>query len=92
VNLPPEIGAIAQAIKHQIRSGKFWNDLTPTSKESLDQIASLIAHTVSSEGTHWDGIIGFAQAALPAPSAEPTINIERDIRRLAREIPQRNQE
>jgi hypothetical protein len=90
----PEVGAIAQAMKHQIRSGNHWEDLPPASKEALDQIATLIARIVSSDGLHWDGIIGFAQAAqatMPPVKPTPTIDIERNIRSLvAREIPNRN--
>jgi hypothetical protein len=92
----PEVGSIAQAMKHQIRGGNYWDDLPPASKEALDQIATLIARIVSSDGTHWDGIVGFAQAAqaaLPPAKPTPTIDIERNIRSLvAREIPNRNGE
>jgi hypothetical protein len=86
--------SIAQALKHQIRSGAHWNELTPASKEALDQIATSIARTVSGDGLHWDGIIGFAQAArlgtddpnaVPPPRA--TIELEHGIRNLVRELP-----
>lgn len=91
----PEVGSIAQAIKHQIRSGNHWEDLAPAGKEALDQIATCIARIVSSDGMHWDGIIGFAQAAqaaMPPMKPTPTMDIERNIRSLvAREIPQRNE-
>jgi hypothetical protein len=59
---------IAQALKHQIRSGDSWDELSPAAKEALDQIATSIARTVSGDGVHWDGIIGFAQAARPSTS------------------------
>ena len=70
----PEVGGIAQAIKYQIRTGGFWDGLTGSSKESLDQIATAIARTVSGDGVHWDAIIGFAHAAKPGTEkAEPDI-------------------
>ena len=72
-----DAAAIAQALKHQIRSGKFWDDLTPAEKESLDQIATAIARTVAGDGVHWEAIIGFAHASKPGPDA-PTIS-EPDI-------------
>lgn len=100
---------IAQALKHQIRSGSAWGDLTPAAKESLDQIATSIARTVSGDGAHWDGIIGFAQAARPTTEfgqqastlvgqhastllsqQTATVEIERGIRQMVREIPTRN--
>jgi hypothetical protein len=86
---------IAQAMKHQIRSGAHWADLTPAAKESLDQIATSIARTVSGDGLHWDGIIGFAQAArlgTDDPNAvPPPLDIERGIRSLVREFPPRSE-
>jgi hypothetical protein len=77
---------IAQALKHQIRSGDSWNELSPASKEALDQIATSIARTVSGDGIHWDGIIGFAQAAKPG-----TADVEVGIERLVRQIPRNGQ-
>jgi hypothetical protein len=77
---------IAQAMKFQIRSGLGWNDLSPASKEALDQIATSIARTVSGDGVHWDGIIGFAQAAKPG-----TADVEIGIERLVRQIPRNGQ-
>ncbi len=97
----PEASAIAQAIKYQMRTGKFWDELTPAAKETFDQIATAVARTVSGDGAHWDGIIGFAQAARPR-TAEPlvdnrfgqqahaTVEIERGIRQMVQEIPTRN--
>jgi hypothetical protein len=79
---------IAQALKHQIRSGTHWADLSPAGKEALDQIATSIGRTVSGDGVHWDAIVGFAQAARPADP--PTIDIERGIRSLVRDIPSRD--
>jgi hypothetical protein len=76
--------SIAQALKHQIRSGQAWDELPAASKEALDQIATSIARTVSGDGIHWDGIIGFAQAAKPT---SPTAEIEHSIRNLVRELP-----
>ena len=82
---------IAQALKFQIRSGKSWDDLTFAAKESLDQIATAIARTVSGDGGHWDAIIGFAQACRPGTAEPtPTVDIERGIRHLVRDIPSRN--
>jgi hypothetical protein len=90
VNSPfSDAASIAQALKYQIRTGKFWDDLSPAGKEALDQIATSIGRTVSGDGVHWDAIIGFAQVAKPAEAAAPTVNIEHDIRRMVREIPQR---
>ena len=83
-----EAGSIAQAIKYQIRAGSCWDDRSAAEKESLDQIATAISRMVVGDGVHWDGIIAYAHAAKdPA-----TIDVERDIRRLAREIPQKNGE
>ena len=68
----PEVGGIAQAIKYQIRTGGFWDGLTGSSKELLDQIATAIARMVAGDGTHWDAIIGYAHAAKPGTEkAEP---------------------
>ena len=72
-----DAASVAQALKFQIRSGIHWDDLRPAEKESLDQIATSIARTVSNDGVHWDAIIGFAHAAKPGTDA-PTIN-EPDI-------------
>jgi len=87
-----DAASIAQALKFQIRSGKVWDELTPAAKESLDQIATAIARTVSGDGVHWDGIVRFAQMASQPGTADPvpTIDIERGIRSLVREIPARN--
>ena len=68
----PEASAIAQAIKYQLRTGKFWDELTPAAKETFDQIATACARSVSGDGAHWDGIIGFAHAAKPGP---PTVEL-----------------
>jgi len=87
--------AIAQAIKYQIRTGSSWEALSSAEQESLDQIATLIARMVSSEDAHWDGIIAYAHAATPADppiGSIERVDIDGDIRRLAREIPQRNGE
>lgn len=69
------VGAIAQAMKYQVRTGNGWDELTPAAKESIDQILSSIARTVSSgQGTHWDGIMAYADAAKPRtddPDAVP---------------------
>ena len=73
------VGAIAQAMKHQVRTGPGWDDLSPAAKESIDQILSSIARTVTSgQGAHWDGIMAYADAAKPstddpepAPPAQP---------------------
>jgi hypothetical protein len=87
---------IAQALKFQIRSGKAWDDLPSASKEALDQIATSIARTVSGDGVHWDGIIGFAQAAKPGTAdveaAKPgAADVEIGIERLVRTIPRNGQ-
>jgi hypothetical protein len=66
------VGAIAQAMKHQIRTGDGWNDLSPAAKEALDQILSSIARTVSSgQGVHWDGIMAYADSAKPSTDDGP---------------------
>src|SRR4029077_20108816 len=88
-----EVSSLAQMLKFQIRTGEKWDDLKPASKEALDQIATLIARIASSDEANWEDIIAHAQAAKQVispvkPSA--VVDIERDIRRLAREIPQRN--
>ena len=54
-------------MKYQLRTGKFWDELTPAAKETFDQIATACARSVSGDGAHWDGIIGFAHAAKPGP-------------------------
>ena len=79
----PEVGGIAQAIKYQIRTGGFWDGLTGSSKESLDQIATAIARMVAGDGVHWDAIIGYAHAAKPGTDDPPT-TVEPDIPRAAR--------
>lgn len=69
------VGAIAQAMKHQARAGAGWDDLSAAAKESIDQILSSIARTVSTgQGAHWDGIMAYAEAAKPStddPHAVP---------------------
>ena len=91
-----EVGAIAQAIKFQIRTGGFWDELSGAAKESIDQIATAMARTVCGDGVHWDGIIGFAQAAKPgtADVAKDPMRSQvegmRAIERVVREIPARN--
>ena len=87
-----DAAAIAQALKHQIRSGKNWDELTFVAKEALDQIATSIARTVSGDGAHWDDIVGFAQAARPAIVEPVRSQVEglRAIERSFREIPARN--
>ncbi len=85
------VGAIAQAMKHQARTGAGWDDLSAAAKESIDQILSSIARTVSTgQGAHWDGIMAYADAAKPTtnnPMPPITGNIERDILGLVRAIP-----
>jgi hypothetical protein len=81
----PEVGAIAQAIKFQIRAGTFWDDLPGASKESLDQIATSIARIVSGDGAHWDAIIGYAHAAKQG--ADPAAELERNIRSAVKDGP-----
>ena len=47
------VGAIAQAMKYQARTGDAWDNLSGAAKESIDQILSSIARTVSSgQGVH----------------------------------------
>ena len=84
-----EVGSIAQAIKISTRAGTFWPSLSGSEKESLDQIATAIARTVAGDGVHWDGIMAYADCAKPGTDA-PTIDIERGIRSLVRDIPTRN--
>jgi hypothetical protein len=61
------VGGIAQAMKYQVRTGAGWDELSSAAKESIDQILSSIARTVSSgQGAHWDGIIAYAHAAKPS--------------------------
>ena len=61
-----EVGAIAQAIKFQIRTGGFWDELGGAAKESLDQIATAIARMVAGDGTHWDAIIAYVRSSREA--------------------------
>jgi hypothetical protein len=78
-------GAIAQAMKYQVRTGNGWDELSPAAKESIDQILSSIARTVSSgQGTHWDGIMAYADAAKPVPPTQ--VDIERDMRGLVEKV------
>lgn len=84
-----DIGIIAQALKYQIRCGKQWDDLKPAAKEALDLIATAIAHIVSGDQLHWDNIAQLAQSILPEPP-KPPIELEREMRRLVREIPKAN--
>ena len=60
-----EVGAIAQAIKFQIRTGEFWEGMGGSAKESLDQIATAIARMVAGDGVHWDAISAYAHVAKP---------------------------
>lgn len=90
----PEASAIAQAIKYQLRTGKFWDELTPAAKETFDQIATACARTVSGDGAHWDGIIGFAHAAKspnePVRAEQKPDELADSVRRLAAERLARN--
>ena len=100
VNPLPTLRALLRRSNIQIRSGKFWDELTGAGKEALDQIATAIARiVVAGDGAHWDSIIGFAQAAKHGAD-EPTIakdpmrsQVEgmRAIERAVREIPARNE-
>ncbi len=83
-----DAASIAQAMKHQIRTGGFWDDLTAVAKESLDQMVTLIGRTAAGDGAHWDSIVGYAQAAKPSDEP-PTAELERSIRRIVTEIPRR---
>ncbi len=99
-----EVGAIAQAMKYQIRTGGFWDELPGSAKESLDQIATAIARIVAGDGEHWDAIIGYAHAAKPTiddpgrqaiedwkvGKPEKMEELERGMRGLVRELPSRN--
>jgi hypothetical protein len=78
-----EVGVIAQAIKHQIREGEFWEGMGGPAKESLDQIATAIARMVAGDGTHWDAIISYAYVAKPGTDEPPTVDL--DIPRTAAE-------
>jgi hypothetical protein len=74
------VGAIAQAMKHQARTGAGWDDLSAAAKESIDQILSSIARTVSTgQGAHWDGIMAYAEAAKPVPAAEQALKTDRSF-------------
>ena len=78
-------------MKYQAREGAGWSDLPPQSQEAIDQILSSIARTVASgQGVHWDGIMAYADCAKPGTDAPPTVDIERGIRSLVRDIPTRN--
>ena len=86
-----EVGVIAQAIKATLRGGEFWDGMGGPAKESLDQIATAIARMVAGDGTHWDAIIAYAQAAKP-PDDKPraaAAGVEA-IERSLREIPNRD--
>ena len=102
-----DVGAIAQAIKFQVRAGITWDELPPAAKEALDQIASVIARIVSGDNRHWDSIVTFAQAGKPdlpfqvAQSLtarqpghlfDPAPELERNIQRMVKDIPNRNGE
>ena len=80
-----DAATIAQALKHQIRIGTFWDNLPPAAKESLDQIVTLIGRTVSGDGAHWDSIVGYAQAARPTTD-DPAPELERNMRQLAERV------
>ena len=96
-----DAASIAQAMKYQVRIGAHWDELTPAAKEVLDQIATAIARTVSGDGTHWDAIIGYAHVAKPGAEPEKplgsiervsTDELERNIRKMASQIPNRERE
>lgn len=90
-----EIASLAQMMKHHIRTEDNWDALSPAAKESLDQILTSIARIVCGDSPHWSAIASLAQAAeserANRPLDEPrTLEIERDIRRMVREIPKAN--
>ena len=80
-----DAATLAQAMKHQIRIGTFWDDLPPAAKESLDQIVTLIGRTVSGDGAHWESIRGYAEAAKPGTD-DPAPELERNMRQLAERV------
>lgn len=55
---------IAQAIKHQLRQGRNWEELTSFQKEALEQIATKIGRIVSGNPNHkdhWSDVQGYAR-------------------------------
>lgn len=58
-----EDARIAQALKHVIRDGKNWPDLSPPMREALDNSMTKIARILAGNPNypeHWDDIIGYA--------------------------------
>lgn len=62
------VGAIAQQLKRNIRSGKNWSQLTPGEQEALDMIAHKISRILSGNDPHdfehWTDLAGYAHAAM----------------------------
>lgn len=61
-----QTAAVAQCIKHALRSVPGWNELTAVQSESLDLIATKMARIVCGDAReidHWRDVRGYAGLA-----------------------------
>jgi len=75
-----DVASLSQAIKDVLKSGKNWDRLTDTQKESLEMISSKLARLLSGDKDfrdHWDDIIGYAQlGGQNSPTNLPTVTLD----------------
>jgi len=58
---------IAQALKHVIREGVNWGELTPEMREALDNMMTKVARILAGDpnySEHWADMIGYATLVL----------------------------
>ena len=71
---------LSQAIKDVLRSGKNWERLTDTQKESLEMISSKLSRLLSGDKDfrdHWDDIEGYAKlGGQTSPTNLPTVTLD----------------
>jgi hypothetical protein len=58
---------ISQALKHVIREGMNWPNLSPEAREALDNIMTKVSRVLAGDHRHpghWDDVIGYATLVL----------------------------
>ena len=58
---------ISQALKHVIRDGVNWPNLSPEAREALDNIMTKVGRVLAGDPHHpghWDDVVGYATLVL----------------------------